>query len=367
MNCPGLSSPDDRQKIGNRFGHSLFLGIAMLVILSACSKTVSRSEESALPARQSVPESKEDLSFVSAISNADLQQTAKEKFPLDAKRAMKYLREICKIGKRISGSTGMKTQQKIIKKHFEKLGAKVFMQPFQPAHPLTGKPVRMNNMIVSWHTTAKERVLVACHYDTRPFPDEDRRFPHGKFIGANDGASGIALLMEMGNHMKRLQPTYGVDFVFFDGEELIYIQRIRGRARQFGKFFLGSEFFAKWYRDHKIAHSYKFGILLDMVAGKNLQLPMEKNSLKLAPILTQSVWNMARKLNVQEFLGSSKYEIEDDHLPLNRIAKIPTTDIIDFDYPHWHKVKDTPRNCSGESMVKVGKVVMHWLENVPVN
>ncbi len=136
-------------------------------------------------------------------------------------RAFGYLEKICRIGPRPSGSRGMTEQQTLLAEHFGRLGAQVAFQPFDGADPITGEPVRMSNLIVSWHPKATERVLIACHYDTRPFPDNDRRDPRGIFVGANDGASGAALLMEMGNHMPGLPVTRGVDFVLFDGEELV--------------------------------------------------------------------------------------------------------------------------------------------------
>ncbi|HSG73158.1 MAG TPA: M28 family peptidase, partial [Planctomycetaceae bacterium] len=148
------------------------------------------------------------------------------KLEFDGDRAYKHLVEICKIGARISGSPGMTRQQKLIVDHFEKLGATVTYQGFDVAHPLTGNPVRMNNLIVSWDPKAEERILLCCHYDTRPFPDRDRFNPRGIFYGANDGASGVALFMEMGESIKTLKIPhgYGVDMVFFDGEELVYRQ-----------------------------------------------------------------------------------------------------------------------------------------------
>lgn len=274
----------------------------------------------------------------------------------DADRAYQYLKTICAIGPRISGTTGMQQQQEFIDQHFSQLGAEVRYQEFDVAHPNTGAPVRMKNMIVSWHPDTTERVLVCCHYDTRPFPDQEalavnRTKP---FIGANDGGSGVALLMELGHHMSKINPKSGVDFIFFDGEELVYDKD--------DKYFLGSEYFATQYRDNPPKDfRYEKGVLLDMVADRNLNIYIEKNSLKYAPEVTRSIWTTARQLRAKEFINRSKYEIRDDHLPLNQIAKIPTCDIIDFDYPYWHKRNDVPAACSGRSMAIVGRVVLHWL------
>lgn len=279
--------------------------------------------------------------------------------PLDAERCFKYLNQVCDIGARYSGSAGMERQQKLITDHFSKFGCQVKLQPFDAPHPLNGNPVRMNNIIISWHPEAAERVMLCAHYDTRPYPDREvsptaRR---GVFVGANDGASGVALFMELAHHMEQIKPTFGVDFVLFDGEELVYDRQ--------GTYFLGSEHFARRYRDEPPKHQYRYGVLIDMIADKQLAIYYEKNSLDYAPDLAKSIWSTAQKLRVTEFIPRSKHEIQDDHLPLNDVARIPTIDIIDFDYAHWHTRKDIPANCSGESMAKVGHVLLEWLQNVP--
>jgi Peptidase family M28 len=337
-------------------------GVLLSISLSACSRhdvgagiTESRAagrdgnahDDGTLPA--------------SAESNAESPAAAKKSPPKpDARRAKGYLEQICKIGQRVSGSKGMATQQKILIDHFTKFGAKVTKQLFDAPHPKTGHPVRFTNLIISWHPKAKQRVLLACHYDTRPFPDQDRRNPRGKFVGANDGASGAALFMEMAHHMQDLKPTYGVDFVFFDGEELVY-----GANAPIKQYFIGSKHFAQQYVKDPPKHKYVWGVVVDMVAGRRLQLFVEKNSLLLAPKLTRSIWGTARKLGVREFIPRERHEVQDDHIPLNLIALIPTCDLIDFDYPYWHTTQDVASKCSGASLAKVARVLLAWLEEVP--
>ncbi len=275
---------------------------------------------------------------------------------LDATRAFGYLQEVCRIGRRPSGSPGMTAQQKLLTDHFTNLGAAVQFQAFDIAHPVTGVPVRMNNMIVAWQPQSRRRVLLACHYDTRPFPDRDPRNPQGIFIGANDGASGVALLMELGHHMPGVKLDFGVDFVFFDGEEFIFGPR--------DKYFLGSEFFATEYKNRPPEHRYAYGIVVDMIGDRSLNLFQEKNSVHYAPELTAHIWKTAQALKVREFIPRVKHEIQDDHLPLNDIARIPSCDIIDFDYPAWHTTADIPAQCSGESLGKVGRVLRHALADL---
>ncbi|HEY2411549.1 MAG TPA: M28 family peptidase [Pirellulaceae bacterium] len=283
--------------------------------------------------------------------------------PFNGDRAYQYLKDICAIGPRVSGTEGMARQQAYLKAHFEKLGGRVSLPEFTARHPQTGNPVKLANMIVEWHPDRKERVLFCAHYDTRPFPDQDPVDRRGLFVGANDGASGTAVLCELGNEMAQLKTGVGVDFILFDGEELVF----DGNR---DPYFLGSEHFAREYVAHPPPYRYRAGILLDMVGDAQLQLYREVNSLRTpqSKQLTNDIWNIARDLGVREFLFGQGHEVRDDHLALNDIAKIPTTDLIDFDYPnsrgvnYWHTTQDIPEKCSPASLAKVGWVLKTWLE-----
>jgi glutaminyl-peptide cyclotransferase len=281
--------------------------------------------------------------------------------PIDGERAYGYLREICAIGPRVSGTDGMRRQQEYLQAHFEKLGGRVSLQQFPARHPLTGARVGMANMIVEWHAERKDRILLCAHYDTRPFPDQDTVDPKGLFVGANDGASGAALFCELAHHMPELKSKYGVDFVLFDGEELVY-------DGQRDPYFLGSEHFAREYLSIPPPHRYKYGVLLDMIGDANLQIYREVNSMRTPQTrqLNSDIFGVARSLGVKEFIASTRHEVRDDHLALNQIAKIPTIDLIDFDYPtsrgrnYWHTTQDTPDKCSALSLAKVGWVLLEW-------
>jgi glutaminyl-peptide cyclotransferase len=154
-----------------------------------------------------------------------------------------------------------------------------------------------------------------------------------------------------------LDGNVGVDFVLFDGEELVYTE---GRD----KYFLGSEYFAKQYVAKPPAHKYRWGVLLDMVGDVNLSIYQEQHSATWRDTrpLVKEIWATAGKLGVDAFIPRVGYKVLDDHLPLRNNGKIPTCDIIDFDYPYWHTVEDAPRRCSGGSLAKVGWVVYEWLK-----
>jgi glutaminyl-peptide cyclotransferase len=282
--------------------------------------------------------------------------------PIDGKRAFGYLEKICEIGPRVAGSAANARQRQMVADHFTKLGGKVREQPFRSEHPLTGRRVDMANLIGLWHPDRLQRVVLCAHYDTRPHADEEvnpERLAQ-PFIGANDGASGVALLMEIAHHLDKLETPWGVDLVLFDGEELVF-----GNNPRRGEYFLGSTVFARTYAAQQRERGrpkiqYVAGILFDMVGGKDMQIKREPNSLEFAPQVVSEVWAVAHQIGAGAFSDAIGREVLDDHLPLNR-AGIKTIDLIDFDYPHWHKIDDIPENCSAESLAEVGRVVTGWL------
>lgn len=278
-------------------------------------------------------------------------------------RSMGYLRAIVDMGPRLTGSEAMSRQQAFLTEFFTNQEANVSLQKTKIRHPETGETVEMANLIAAWFPERPIRFLLCAHYDTRPFPDQDRHDPKGLFLGANDGASGVAAWMEMSHHFADLPEDIGVDVVLFDAEEFIYDDRR-------DEYFLGSTFFAQQYRMSPPAVPYRAGVLLDMVGDRELQLIYDRASLRYAKDVTKSIWRTAARLGVSAFVPRTRMqEIRDDHLPLNEIAKIPTTNLIDFDYPrpgfrapqYWHTTEDTPDKCSGLSLATVTWVVHQWI------
>jgi glutaminyl-peptide cyclotransferase len=283
-----------------------------------------------------------------------------ENIPFNGARAYGYLKQICALGPRRSGSAGMAAQQKLLTEHFQKLGGKVELQRFRAWHPVDGSEVQMANLIVRWNPESKERILLCAHYDTRPFPSEepDPQNRRGTFVGANDGASGVALLMELGREIPKRQSRIGVDFVLFDGEEFVFDNPDPLQDR----YFLGSEYFARTYATGKPGFRYRWGVLLDMVGDADLQIYQEFNSMAFAGPLVRQIWSTAARLGVRDFVPKVKHEVRDDHLMLHNLGGIPACDIIDFDYPAWHTRADTPERCSALSLAKVGWVLSEWLK-----
>jgi hypothetical protein len=294
------------------------------------------------------------------------QQSMRDEFAadraasFDPQRAMTYLEELCRIGPRISGTEGMQKQQEFLRKHFEGLGAKVVFQRFTAKQKSQPRPVDMANLIVSWHPDRTHRVILCSHYDTRPIADQepDRQKWREPFLSANDGGSGVALLMELGRHVKDLKLEVGLDIVFFDGEEYVFNPVQGGDV-----YFFGSEHFARAYQAERPRYRYIAAVLLDMVGGKEARFPVEQNSWLKANSLTDELWNVAAELKCTAFQKVAGPEILDDHLALNRV-NIPAVDIIDFDYPHWHRLSDVPANCSASTLEQVARVLVAWLQKV---
>ncbi|HEX8201321.1 MAG TPA: M28 family peptidase [Isosphaeraceae bacterium] len=278
--------------------------------------------------------------------------------PIDGERAYGYLKRICELGPRPAGSAANTKQRQLVADHFRTLGAIVREQPFPARDPLSGAPVAMANLVGSWFPARTERVVIGAHYDTRPFPDLDpdpalRKAP---FLGANDGASGVALLMEIAHHLKDSPTPWGVDLVLFDGEELVY--------DRMGDYFLGSKEFARLYKAERAGRRnrsrYIAGFVLDMVGDRELDIRQEPTSRRFNPRLVRDVWAIARSLGAAGFRNELGAEVLDDHLPLID-AGIPAIDLIDFDYPYWHTSHDLPEHCSAASLAQVGRVVTAWL------
>ncbi|MCS7044943.1 MAG: M28 family peptidase [Gemmataceae bacterium] len=279
---------------------------------------------------------------------------------IDGKRAMGYLERVCAIGPRQSGTPGMKKQQELLRRHFEDLGLKVAEQKFSARQRSQPNSVEMTNLIVAIHPERKRRVILCSHYDTRPIADQepDPRKWREPFVSANDGGSGVALLMEFGHHLPKLETRVGIDLVFFDGEEYIFDP---GPDRD--RYFFGSEHFAKTWKASRERPDYIAAILFDMIAGKNPRFPVEGYSWLKARDLCIELWTIGRELKCKAFLDQLGDRVLDDHISLQNVG-IPAVDIIDFEYPHWHRLSDVPANCDADGLIQVARVVTVWLQRV---
>jgi hypothetical protein len=282
----------------------------------------------------------------------------------DGERAMKYLKQLCDIGPRVSGTDGMAKQQDLVERHFKQLGATVARQEFKVRQRSRKDDTPMTNLVVTWHPEKTRRVLICAHYDTRPIADQEpnRNNWNRPFVSANDGAGGVALMMELGHHVKDMKTEFGLDFVIFDGEEYVFET---GNFPAGDKYFFGSEHFADDYLKTKGTrkHRYEAGVLLDLCTAKGAVLKVEQHSFAMARPVCEQIWKVAADVGAKSFRYEPGPEVLDDHIALNK-AGIPTVDVIDFEYPHWHKLSDTPDKVSAEQTAEVAKVLAAWVQRI---
>jgi len=277
----------------------------------------------------------------------------------NGERAYAQLKSLCAMGPRVPGSPAARKAGDWLLQTLRGLGDEAWEQPFthvvRKGHPMAkGHPewstrgLPMRNIVCRFKPKAARRVLLAAHWDSRPFADmdPDRSKRQQPVPGANDAASGVVVLLELARCLKAKAPSMGVDIVFFDGEDW-------GPQGHLEEYFLGSKAYAR-----SLGRPLpEAGILLDMVGDRNLSLPMEPFSLQAAPELVERLWNTAERLGFGHlFLRETGPAVQDDHLPLIQRG-VPMVDIIDFDYPEWHTLRDTPAACSAASLDAVGKVV----------
>jgi Zn-dependent M28 family amino/carboxypeptidase len=273
-----------------------------------------------------------------------------EKPVFDGDSAFRFLTEQCEIGPRYPGSRGHKELRRYLVRKLRSYGANVSAQAFD-AVLTSGDTLHLANIIANYNTGSPRRILLGAHYDTRPYADRDpdpanRDKP---IIGANDGASGVAVLLETARLLGGSSPPVGVDLVFFDGEDY-------GREGVQEDYILGSSHFASNMREY----SPGAVVIVDMIGEKDLRIKKERFSARYSGTLLEEIFSIAALLEIEAFVDEQGPSILDDHIPfINR--GIPAVNLIDFDYPYWHTLEDTPDKCSAESLEAVGRVIIHYI------
>jgi hypothetical protein len=268
-------------------------------------------------------------------------------------------------GPRAPGSAGHRRARTYFADTLRALADRVRLQSF--TYDGAGDSSRAQtgtNIIASFTPEARERVLLAAHYDTRPAADEDPdAAKRGRPVpGANDGASGVAVLLELARLFERRPPDVGVDLVLFDledmGESAAQADSTRADStRSRTPFAIGARHFAERMEAAGPSRRPDYGILLDMVCDRNLRIPKEGHSLRRAPAVVEKVWTAAREVGASAFVEQRGPAIMDDHVPLLDVG-IPMVDLIHAPFPwYWHTTMDTPAQCSAASLDQVGEVV----------
>ncbi len=287
--------------------------------------------------------------------------------------AYAYVEKQVMFGPRVPGSEAHAACATWLEGTMKRFADTVEVQSFR-ARAYNGKVLRGKNIIASFNTEQNKRILLCAHWDSRPYADHDPdETKHDTPIdGANDGASGIGVLIEIARQLSMQQPEIGVDIIFFDLEDYGPPQDAQNYGGQ-DHWGLGSQF---WSRNpHVASYRARYGILLDMVGVKDATFLMEGFSMMYAPARVRKVWNLAADLGYGDyFVKESGGYITDDHYYINTIINIPTINIIHLDpqsangsfFEYWHTLNDNMEHIDRATLGVVGRVVLHVVFNEKV-
>jgi hypothetical protein len=272
----------------------------------------------------------------------------------DSAKAWAHLEAMVNIGPRPAGSAELRQTRAYITRQMTALGLKVEEQPFTADTPI-GK-VDMVNLIVRLPGKRPDRILFTGHYDTKPMKDS-------VFVGASDGASSAAMLIELARVFKDRPREFTYEFVWLDGEEAFCLGWDDCGKRGSPDNTYGSRFYVQAAKAAKATTTMKANILVDMVGAKNLRLWRESRS---TPWLTDIIWSTAKRLGHDSVFVDKSGEIEDDHVPF-LAAGIPSVDLIDLmDYPYWHNTTccDDITRVEARSLGIVGDVIVASIPDI---
>lgn len=288
----------------------------------------------------------------------------------NADSAYQYIQDQVDFGPRVPNTNAHIEGGKYIALKLEEFGAKVTNQ-YADLIAYNGTILKSRNIIGSFKPDSKKRIALFAHWDTRPWADNDPdKSNHYKpVLGANDGASGVGVLLEIARQINMESPELGIDIIMLDSEDYGEHRQesSSGKEEAWG---LGSQYWSRY--PHIEKYNARFGILLDMVGGKDATFYKEGYSEQFAPHINKKVWKTAKDLGYSKyFINERTGSVTDDHLFVNRIARIPTIDIVpnimnaqrssfgDF----WHTVNDDMSNISKETLKAVGQTVMNVIYN----
>ena len=284
----------------------------------------------------------------------------------NADSAYAYIAAQVQFGPRVPNTEAHRRCGDYLATQLEKFGAKVYNQHADLV-AYNGTILKSRNIIGAYQPENKKRVMLCAHWDSRPYADQDEKSNHQKPIdGANDGASGVGVLLEIARQIQQQAPQIGIDLIFFDSEDYGTPDFYEGTYKP-DTWCLGSQY---WGRiPHVPDYKARFGILLDMVGGENSVFLKEGYSEEFAPDINKKVWKAAKKAGYgKTFIDERGDTITDDHLFINRLARIKTIDIIPNDPetgfpPTWHTIHDNMDHIDKNTLKAVGQTVLEVIYN----
>ena len=281
---------------------------------------------------------------VSISLTSCLRGSAQPKANFDGDRAYEWVVTQCEIGYRVTGTEASIQAGDTFSLTLQALGWRVREQRFSYRET----PVRN---LLTWKGEGPG-VLIGAHYDTRREADEDPTHPNQPVLGANDGASGTAVLLELARTLDVNKTNRTVYLAFFDAEDNGYLDG--------WNWIVGSSYMAAHWGDAD-EQPLEAVVIVDMIGDRDQNIYYDRNS---DPQLNQTLWRIADELGYGDrFIPEYRYRILDDHVPFANMG-ITAVDIIDFDYPYWHTTEDTVDKVSASSLEAVGRTVERWLEDL---
>jgi hypothetical protein len=285
----------------------------------------------------------------------------------NADSAFAYVQRQVDFGPRVPNTDSHRKTAAWLEQELKKAGAQVIIQSFK-APAFDGTTLELKNIIASFNPQKQKRIMLAAHWDTRPFADKDSVNRDAPFDGANDGGSGVGVLLEIARAMKATPPRAGVDIVLFDGEDWGEKDNAASRVpvpEEWEDWWcLGSQYWSE--NKHKPNYRPYYGILLDMVGAEDARFFREGASMQYAPRIVDKVWNAASALGYSDtFIKADTGPITDDHYFVNTKAQIPMIDIVQYESnTGWgsfhHTTKDNMEVISRRTLEVVGSTVM-WV------
>lgn len=286
----------------------------------------------------------------------------------NADSAYRYIAEQVAFGPRVPGTEAHRLCGDYLESKLRTFGAEVISQT-GTVTAFDGSQLPLRNVIGQFNTSSPNRLLLFAHWDTRPFADKDSNNVNMPIDGANDGGSGVGVLLEIARMIGQKAPKFGVDIIFFDVED--YGAPEGGISEgKYTDWCLGSQYWGK--NPHKPGYTAKYGILLDMVGAGDAVFPKEGTSMYFDARLVRKVWNVAKELGYGHlFIDEVSSETIDDHLFVNQLANIPSINIVHFHtedtpnkYGHFHHThKDTMDIIDRKTLQAVGHVVSTVIYN----